>query len=226
MRRRAGGISCARVMTKSTSTPKVKRSKAAPGAAAAVPAVAAVAAPTTDDLVRARKVGLRTALVNALQSAVDTARAAYLAAVEGATHAEAKAENSKDTRGLEQSYVARGQAQRVAELETGLTAVSTMTIEPQALDSNGAPSPVRIGSIVVVRDQADDRCATYWIAPAGGGTVLVAPLQTSNGDTAAPVTVVTPSSPLGRALLTRLLDDEIVVGEGAKQRTFDIVAIA
>lgn len=188
-------------MTKSTTTPKAKRSKAVASSAAVV----------------ARKAALRTALVNVLQSAVDTARAAYQAAVEGATHAEAKAENSKDTRGLEQSYVARGQAQRVAELEAGLTAVSTMTIEPQALDANGTPSPVRIGSIVVVRDQADDRCASYWIAPAGGGTVLEA---------AATVTVVTPASPLGRALLARLLDDEIVLGEGAKQRTIDIVAIA
>ncbi len=191
-----GAICCARV-----------KSKAKPPAKAVSTDASAPESP-----IRARKAALRTALVAVLQTAAETARAAYQAAVEGATHAEAKAENSKDTRGLEQSYVARGQAQRVAELETGLTAVTTMTIEPQT------PGPVRIGSIVVVRDQADDRCATYWIAPAGGGTVLA--------DLAATVTVVTPASPLGRALLTRSLDDEIVLGEGAKQRTFDIVALA
>ena len=204
-----GAISCARVMTKRAKPP----AKAVSTSEAADPT-----AP-----IRARKAALRTALVEALQTAVDTARAAYQAAVEGATHAEAKAENSKDTRGLEQSYVARGQAQRVAELETGLTAVTTMTIEPQALDASGTPSPVRIGSIVVVRDQADDRCATYWIAPAGGGTLLTeAP---SAGAQSATITVVTPASPLGRALLTRSLDDEIALGDGAKQRTFDIAAI-
>jgi len=37
--------------------------------------------------------------------------------VEGATHEENKPENDKDTRALEQSYLARGQAQRVVELQ-------------------------------------------------------------------------------------------------------------
>src|SRR5690554_8181441 len=35
----------------------------------------------------------------------------------GAVHEESRPENDKDTRGLEASYLARGQAQRVADLE-------------------------------------------------------------------------------------------------------------
>ena len=165
---------------------------------------------------RNRKTALRGLLVEALQTALASAHAAYRAAIEGATHAEAKAENSKDTRGLEQSYVARGQAQRVAELETGLATVTTMTVAPH---SSG---PVRIGSLATVRDQHDGRTAYYWIAPAGGGSTLIDPSPTGHRE----IIVLTPVSPLGRALLTRTVGDEITLGEGPTQRIFDLEAIA
>jgi hypothetical protein len=186
------------------------------------------AAEPSDNLVRARKTALRSMLVEALQSALASAHAAYRAAIEGATHAEAKAENSKDTRGLEQSYVARGQAQRVAELEIGIAAITTMTVEPHPSGPrNGAnertleAGPVRIGSLVTVRDQLDGRAAYYWIAPAGGGTMLIDPSPTGPHETI----VLTPVSPLGRALLTRTVGDEITLGEGSTQRLFDLEAI-
>lgn len=166
--------------------------------------------------VRSRKTALRGLLVEALQTALASAHAAYRAAIEGATHAEAKAENSKDTRGLEQSYVARGQAQRVAELESGLAAVTTMTVEPHSA------GPVRIGSLAAVRDQHDGRIALYWIAPAGGGTSLIDAGPTGRHE----LIVLTPQSPLGRALLTKTVGDEITLGEGATQRLLELEAIA
>lgn len=180
----------------------------------------AVAQPTafasSADHTRNHKTALRGLLVEALQTALASAHAAYRAAIEGATHAEAKAENSKDTRGLEQSYVARGQAQRVAELETGLATVTTMTVEPHL------SGPVRIGSLATVRDQHDGRTSHYWIAPAGGGTLLIDHSPTGQRD----IIVLTPVSPLGRALLTRTIGDEITLGEGPTQRLLDLEAIA
>ena len=49
-----------------------------------------------------------------------TMSAAQRAVVDGATHEENRPENDKDTRALEQSYLARGQAQRVVELQHAL----------------------------------------------------------------------------------------------------------
>ena len=193
----------------------MKQARPATSTKAPNPAATDAAEPSVN-LVRARKTALRGMLVEALQSALASAHAAYRAAIEGATHAEAKAENSKDTRGLEQSYVARGQAQRVAELETGLATVTTMTVEPH---SSG---PVRIGSLATVRDQHDGRTAHYWIAPAGGGTTLITPSPTGQRD----IIVLTPVSPLGRALLTRTVGDEITLGDGPNQRIFDLESIA
>jgi transcription elongation GreA/GreB family factor len=153
-----------------------------------------------------RKAALRQALLDSLQLTLAAARASYQAAIEGATHAEARAENSKDTRGLEQSYVARGQAQRVAELETAIATVTTVTV-----NDHGA-GVVRIGSVVQVIDE-HQAATVYWIAPFGGGTVI-------DG-----VTVVTPQSPLGRALVGRNTGDEITIGDGARKRSAEIARI-
>jgi hypothetical protein len=73
----------------------------------------------------ADKSALVVELIERIAAALEAARAAHRAATEGATHEQARPENSKDTRGLEQSYVARGQAARVAELEASLALVQT-----------------------------------------------------------------------------------------------------
>jgi transcription elongation GreA/GreB family factor len=150
---------------------------------------------------------LITALLAALEQALSSARAAHRAAVEGATHAEARPENDKDTRGLEQSYLARGHAQRVAELEAGLAAIATMTVRGFA-----ASELISMGALITVME--DDRQRGFFMAPAGGGLVL------SNS-----VTVVTPTSPIGRALLGRRLDDECEVSAGGQLRTLTVAAI-
>ena len=128
------------------------------------------------------KAQLRAALLQQLAAALGAAKQAHQAAVEGATHSEARAENSKDTRGLEQSYIARGQAQRIVELEAASAAIAGLP-----LDSH-SPGPIRLGSVVrAVRNQQLE--TLYWLVPAGGGTTI-------DG-----VLVVTPQSPIGRELL-------------------------
>ncbi len=150
-----------------------------------------------------RKEALRAALVERLEADLATARAAHDAAIEGATHEEARPENDKDTRGLEQSYLARGLAQRVAELEAAVAAVPGMTI--------AKPARVAIGALVTVDEDDDER--RFFLA-AHGGVVLP-------GE----VTVITPTSPIGRALLGRGVDEECEVSAGGKRRMLVIVRI-
>ncbi|MBX3161892.1 MAG: GreA/GreB family elongation factor [Deltaproteobacteria bacterium] len=154
------------------------------------------------------KAALKAELVAHLARALDQARAAHASAVEGATHEEARPENDKDTRGLEQSYLARGQAQRVAELEAAVadaTALALRTFTPR--------DPVGMGAAVTVDEDGDER--VYFVAPHGGGTVLAGGVQ-----------VVTPSSPLGRALSGKRVDDEAEVDLRGKKRSLAIVALA
>ena len=154
---------------------------------------------------RRSKLDLRAQLLAQLEEQLATARAAHAAATEGAISDEARPENDKDTRGLEQSYLARGHAQRVADLETAVTVTAKMTIERLA--------KVAIGALVVVEE--DERARSIYVAPHGGGLVLA-------GD----VTVVTPTSPMGRALLGRAAEDECELVAGGAQRTLLITEVS
>jgi hypothetical protein len=150
------------------------------------------------------KAGLKAALLAELESQLAAARLAHETASSGATDDEARPENSKDTRGLELSYLARGHAARVAELETAVAVITVFA--PRAFGDGAA---IALGALVTLEDA--DRTRVLWLAPHGGGIVL-------DGD----VTVVTPTSALGQALLGKQVDDELSLGK----RTSTIVAVA
>jgi transcription elongation GreA/GreB family factor len=154
------------------------------------------------------KSALRAELLQSLTGTLETARAAHAAAVAGATDDEARPENDKDTRGLEQSYLARGQAQRVAELEAAVAELGAL-----GLRAFGATDRIALGALVTVEE--DGREHQFFVAPHGGGTVLSGGAQ-----------VVTPNSPLGRALVGRRVDDEVEVQLPGRLRGFVIVSLA
>jgi transcription elongation GreA/GreB family factor len=137
------------------------------------------------------KAALKEELAAALAADLLVRERAYQAAREAATHPEAKPENDKDTRALEQSYIARGEALRLEEQRAALADVRAMTAE--AFD---AATPVRVGALVAIEEGGHE--ALYWIAQHGGGTRLAG----------GAVLVVTPKSPLGRALLGGRAGDE------------------
>lgn len=153
------------------------------------------------------KAELKAALLRELEATLATARAAHASAIEGSTHEEARAENDKDTRGLEQSYLARGQAQRVAELEAAVGDITAL-----ALRTFTAKSPIAMSALVAVDEDGDAK--QFFIAPAGGGTMVGG------------VQVVTPNSPLGRALLGKRLDDEVELQLPGAYRSFVITAVS
>jgi transcription elongation GreA/GreB family factor len=145
------------------------------------------------------KQSLKQALVLALARTAEGLKAAHADAVAGATHAEAKPENDKDTRALEQSYLARGQAERLETALAGLVAVQGMAVEPWP-----AEAPIGIGAWVELHDE-DGAQRSYYLAPDGGGVVL--PGQ---------VVVVTPASPVGQALHGRRVGDSVELKRGGR----------
>jgi transcription elongation GreA/GreB family factor len=147
-------------------------------------------------------------LIAALATPLEAARQAHEVTAEGATHAEARAENSKDTRGLEQSYLARGHAQRVAELEVGLAQVSVLVVR-----AFKRGDPIALGALVQLDEDGESQ--QVLVAPHGGGTMLTGGVQ-----------VVTPSSPFGRALLGKCAGDDLEVQLPGRVRAFTITSIA
>jgi transcription elongation GreA/GreB family factor len=146
-------------------------------------------------------------LVALLANALEAARRAHEAAAEGATHTEARAENPKDTRGLEQSYLARGQAQRVADLEVALAQVSALVL--RAFKQG---DPIALGALVDLDEDGESQHVL--VAPHGGGATLTGDVQ-----------VVTPSSPFGRALLGKRGGDDLEVQLPGRTRSFTITSI-
>jgi transcription elongation GreA/GreB family factor len=129
---------------------------------------------------------------------------------EGATHAEAKPENDKDTRALEQSYLARGQAMRAEEIVEQVQVLRFLT-----LPTFGERNPIAAGALVEIESEDQVRCV--FMLPHGGGVeVSVDGLD---------IQVVTPVSPLGKALLGRSVGDDFELRLRAQKREYVIARV-
>lgn len=126
------------------------------------------------------------ALVAELRLRYERAVGALSGAREAATGADTKAENKYDTRGLEASYLAAGQAEQADELLRALHAVESFDFPEFDLDD-----PIGPGALVETEQEGEIH--HYLLAPAGGGIVL-------SGESGDPVTVLGPSSPLAQRL--------------------------
>lgn len=147
-------------------------------------------------------------LVRLLAADLATLERAQQAAIEGATHEEAKPENDKDTRALEASYLARGQALRLEDLRRGLAELRALRVR-----AFGEDSLIALGALVTVEEA--ERTTSFLLAPHGGGTSL------GGGN----VQVVTPRSPLGRALLGKCEGDDCELTIDGKRRTFSVARV-
>jgi transcription elongation GreA/GreB family factor len=102
-----------------------------------------------------------------------------------ATHEQNKAENKYDTRAIEASYLAEGQARQAAEV-----AASIQVLEGMPLHDFGPGTPIAPGALV--RVEGNGEVDWYFLAPCAGGAELIS--------AGIPVLVLTPQSPLGGAL--------------------------
>lgn len=109
---------------------------------------------------------------------------------EEVTSDETRSEGKYDTRSTEASYLARGQAWRIAHLRQLNAWASSLLETPPSLET------VCMGSIAVVEA---DSINVYFVAPTGGTTLHIDRQL---------VRVVSPDSPLGKALVGTAVDDE------------------
>ncbi len=156
------------------------------------------------------KQALKDELERVLATALETLERTHQAAREGATHEEAKPENDKDTRALEQSYLARGQAMRIEELRTGLADVQALPVR-----TFGEGQPAALGALVAAEEGDEERLLLLFLAPHGGGTLLAE----------GAVSVITPGSPLGRAVLGKRAGDECNVRIAGRVRELRVARV-
>lgn len=156
------------------------------------------------------KSALLKAIVAALQAELDTFTRAANAARAEATDPQSRAENKYDTRGLEASYLAAGQARQVAELEAAIGAFAALP--PRKF---GAGEGAALGALVEL-ERGRER-VSYFLGPCAGGTeVCVAKRD---------VWVITPQSPLGGQLQGRKVGEQFDVNIGGRRQRVRVLAV-
>jgi transcription elongation GreA/GreB family factor len=127
-----------------------------------------------------------------------------------ATHEQSKAESKYDTRGLEASYLARGQSRQAAEIEAAIA-----EFEKLAVRKFDAGENIGVGALVEL--EAGDEQSFYFIGPRGGGTEVVQNEQE--------VLVITPQSPLGAQLIGKKQGDRPQLEIGGKRQLVKVMAV-
>ncbi len=136
-------------------------------------------------------------------------RAAHASRAE-ATHEQNKAENKYDTRGLEASYLARGQSKQIAELETSIDTYQKIPVRKFA-----PGEPIDVGAIVEVSIGGNEN--VYFIGPRAGGTEVVHERKE--------VLVLTPQSPLGSQLIGKKEGTVVPLVVGGSKNDYRILKV-
>lgn len=153
---------------------------------------------------------IQTLLIEIEQSLSVATRAAN-DAKDLATHEQSKPETQYDTVGLEASYLAHGQSQRVAELKLAL--MQWRALSNTSLKSDG---PIELGCLIQLINEQDEP-SWFLLGPSMGGVKL-------NQDGKL-ITVITESAPLGIKLMGKYRNDEIGLTLQGTKRFYEIVSI-
>ena len=137
-------------------------------------------------------------------------RAARAAHAE-ATHEQSKAENKYDTRGLEASYLARGQSRQAAEIGQAMKQFDALTIRKFA-----PTDPIEVGALVELELKGER--SLYFVGPCAGGTEIVHGKKE--------VLVITPQSPLGQELVGKRQGDGLNFEIGGSRNIYRVVAVS
>jgi len=133
-------------------------------------------------------------VVQQLTAEVQTFFKAARAAHAEATHEQSKAEDKYDTRGLEASYLARGQSRQAAEMEQAIAEFQALPLRDFSPND-----PIDVGAYVELNGKRENAC--YFIGPRAGGTEVACDGKE--------ILVITPQSPLGQQLVGKKKGDRI-----------------
>lgn len=149
---------------------------------------------------------IRIELEKELEILTDAAKAS----IEAATSEESKPENQYDTRSLEASYLARGQAKRIAEMKELLVVLKHSVVKDFGPDD-------KIAGTALIEVEHNGKNSFLFMMTHGGGVNV-----SFDGKR---IQIVTPSSPLGEALLDLHEGDVAVVEQGDQVREYEILSV-
>lgn len=143
-------------------------------------------------------------LANELSTLLYAAKQAH----EDATDDQSVAETQYDTLAIEAGYLAEGQSKRALAIKNDITKLETLPL----IDFN-ADISIKVSALVQL---TEDKAKQHWffILPVAGGYK-----GKFQGNT---YTVISPLSPMGKALINKVKYDEVYLKLGAKVRHDEI----
>ncbi len=127
-----------------------------------------------------------------------------------ATHEQSKAENKYDTRGLEASYLARGQSRQAAEIMQSIEHFQKLAVrEFHKTDA------IDIGAFVELGEKSES--SFYFIGSRAGGTEVIHAKKE--------ILVITPQSPLGAQLVGKKQGGLLQLAIGLTRHDYTIVSV-
>lgn len=151
-----------------------------------------------------------------LRGALRTTRDASSEALDAARFNATEQEKKVDGRhALEFGALASGHARRERQLAEELEALARL--RPKAL---GTRDPIALGALVEIEDEDTHEGRTFIVLPVGAGHELTVP----DGDGV--LSVVTPVSPIGRAVMGRRVGDVAEVTTNGEVREWTITWVA
>lgn len=151
---------------------------------------------------------IKQAILDKLETIHQTALSATQIAIDAATDEETVPEHKYDTLALEASYLAHGQAMRVKQCEEDISHYKALLIRDVTNDSC-----VGLSSLVVLLDEQEQQ-GYFFVGPCAGGV--------SFEYQGKQVSIVTPSAPLGSALIGKMAGDEVELELGGRRSWFEI----
>ena len=127
-----------------------------------------------------------------------------------ATHESSKADNKYDTRGLEASYLARGQSRQAMDILEALRVYEALPTR-----DFGPGDPIALTALVIM--EVNGSRSTYFIGPTSGGLEIE-----WQGEE---IMVITPQSPLGQTLMGKKEGQQWRAKVGASTAKYHILSV-
>ena len=158
-----------------------------------------------------RKAALVQQIVARLRENFTILEKAARASHDEATHESSKADNKYDTRGLEASYLARGQSRQAREILDAIGSYEALPVR-----DFGPGDPIDLTALVTV-DAGGSR-STYFVGPTSGGLEI----EFQNEE----ILVITPQSPLGQNLIGKKAGQHWTAKLGGATAKYNILSVS
>ncbi len=147
-------------------------------------------------------------IINQLEADIQVAQQAVDVARDTATHKDCLGSSKYETMGTEASYLAKGQGERLLELQRAAAYFKQVTPSPQ---------PTIVLSSLITLEAESGQTQYFWLDNDAGG------LKVKHGDQN--ITLITPQAPLGRALMGKEVDDVVEIKTGTKTTEYEVVGV-